>query len=463
MEAWRDAIMMRTARFRDERSAAPLSPAWNRPRSDCAAIHRAALAAADPSAAVRRSIALAPGGLEVCGERVALGGKAKLYLVAAGKAAAAMTAGALDALGDLPAAGVVVTPGPAGGDVAWPEFIQPLSAAHPLPDASSLAAGSSVRSLLARTRIGDLVLVLISGGASSLLESLRPGISLESLREATLRLQLAGADVRQLNIVRRAASRLKGGGLARLAAPARVVTLAISDVIGDSPETIGSGPTVRSATGPAEALAVLRQAGVAADLPELVAVLNRLAESDDRREPLPGLFRIVGSNRDAAEAALSAAERLGFQARIVTLELQGEAREAGQFVGRLACEISRRNAPFAPPGCLIFGGETTVSVRGDGRGGRNQELVLGAAMAIAGTPRTVVFSFATDGIDGRSSAAGAIATSDTLARATLLGLSPASALARSDSESFFRALGNLWETGPTGTNVNDLTIALAYP
>jgi hydroxypyruvate reductase len=305
--------------------------------------------------------------------------------------------------------------------------------------------------------------VLLSGGASSLLELPRPGVSLAALREATAALQRAGADVSDLNTVRRALSRLKGGGLARLAAPARVVTLALSDVLGDRPEAIGSGPTVASPTSARDARAVLERAGLARDLPEVAAALAAAQE----RAPAPpapeGVFRVVASNRDAVAAVARAARERGFRAQEMTTFLQGEAREAGRLVGGCAASVRAHGVPLSPPACLVFGGETTVTVRGRGRGGRNLELALGAALALAGVPRAAVLAFATDGVDGASDAAGAFATGETLERAEALGLSPHRALADNDADPFFRALGDLWTGGPTGTNVNDLAVALVYP
>jgi hydroxypyruvate reductase len=273
----------------------------------------------------------------------------------------------------------------------------------------------------------------------------------------------AGADVVQVNTVRRALSLLKGGGLSRLASPARVLTLALSDVVGDAPEAIGSGPSVPSPTGSLDALRVLRDTGVLEDVPELGRLLRRWADS---RRPAarfrPGRYFVVASVRDAAEAARRAAVRLGFRAEVTTLYLQGEAREVGRLIGSCAVSLRERAHPFAPPGCLVFAGETTVTRRGRGRGGRSLELALGAAVAMAGVARTAVFAFATDGVDGSSDAAGAVATGDTIRRARAAGMSADEALARSDSHTFFERLGDLWRSGPTGTNVNDLAIALAY-
>ena len=442
-------------------------PEWSALRSDLAALHAMALATADPAAAVGRALALAEAGVRVGGNLVPLAPAARIWLVAAGKAARGMAVAAAAALGERIAGGVVAHPDgapPAPGEPPrWPAGVRRFPAGHPLPDAGSLAAGEAVRRLLQAAGPGDLVLVLLSGGASALCESLRPGLSLAELRRATTALQRAGVDIAELNTVRRALSLLKGGGLARLAAPARVVTLALSDVVGDRPEAIGSGPTVASPTGPGEALGVLARAGVEAELPGVVAALAAAVEERPPPPAADGLFRIVASNRQAAEAVAGAAAARGFRAQVMTTFLQGEAREAGRLIGGCAASVVAHGLPLAAPACLVFGGETTVTVRGAGRGGRNQELALGAALALAGRRRAAVFSFATDGVDGPTSAAGAVVTGETVERAAALGLSPHRALAENDSEPFFDALGDLWRSGPTGTNVNDLVVALVYP
>jgi hydroxypyruvate reductase len=442
----------------------PATPAWSTLRRDLQTLHSAAMRAAEPFAAVSSSLAIREGTLLVGrdGEEVPIPGR--LRVIAAGKAADGMAAAAAAVLGDRIDGGVVAHP--AGGDLTgngkttsdgWRRFV----GGHPLPDERSLAAGRAVEELLAAATAQDVVLVLLSGGASALLESLLPGVSLGALRQTTEALQRAGADITELNTVRRCLSRLKGGGLARLAAPARVVTLALSDVAGDHREAIGSGPTVPSPTGRADALEVLRNRGIVAP-PEVTAAVCELAA-----EPAvalgDGVYRIVASNQHAADAVVRAAVELGFRSLLLTTFLQGEAREAGRVVGGVAASVAAKGVPVAAPACLVFGGETTVTVRGRGRGGRNLELALGAALALDGWNDVAVLSFATDGVDGSSGAAGAVATGDTLARASALGLSWHQALADNDTEPFFRTLGNLWEGGPTGTNVNDLAIALVYP
>ena len=443
------------------------APTWSHLRQDLEALHRAALAAADPRAAVSRVLALHGDGIRIAGETVAMTRTARLWLVAAGKASLGMADAAIAALGERVSGGVVAHPagaaGLADGRTGWPAGVRRIAAGHPLPDEESLEAGERARRLAASAGAEDVVLVLLSGGASALLESLPPGVSLAELRRVTLALQHAGADIAELNTVRRCLSRLKGGELARWAAPARVVTLALSDVLGDRPEDIGSGPTVPSPTGSCQAVEVLARSGVGSTAPEAMAALARLGERPSAPADPADRYHVIASNRLAAEAVAQEAARRGFRSQVVTTFLQGEAREAGKLIGGCAASVLRHAVPFAAPACLVFGGETTVTVRGAGRGGRNQEVALGAALALAGWDRTAVFSFATDGVDGPTCAAGAVATGDTLGRAAALGLSPYRALAANDSEPFFHALGDLWVSGPTGTNVNDLTLALVYP
>ncbi len=241
--------------------------------------------------------------------------------------------------------------------------------AHQLPDEGSLEAGAAVHQLLGDAGVRDVVLVLLSGGASAVMELLPAGLSLAALRRTTEALQQAGADIGELNTVRRALSRLKGGGLARLASPARGVTVALSDVVGDRTEVIGSGPTVPSPTGPAEALGILEQRGLAVELPEVNALFRAALDRAPEPDLSPGLYRVIASNRHAAEAVARTALARGFRAQVMTTSLEGEAREAGRSIGACAANVATHSLPFGPPACLIFGGETTVTVRGKGRGG----------------------------------------------------------------------------------------------
>jgi hydroxypyruvate reductase len=439
-------------------------PAWADRRAHLSELHAAALSAADPAAAVARTLRLEGDRLRVGGKSLALDPAARVVLIALGKASPGMARAALEALGPRISSGLIVHPHGAAEAMRWPGGVEGIAAGHPLPDAASLRAGDAALELVRACGERDLVLVLVSGGGSALFEALRPGLVLEEARAVTEALQHAGGEIVELNVVRRALSLVKGGGLARAAAPARIVTLVLSDVVGDHLDAIASGPTIESPTGPRDALAVLARRDLRERFPHVVRVLESAASSERERAAVArGVVEIVGSSRVAGEAVCRAAEELGFRSCLLTDRMQGEAREVGLLVGGLARGMREAGLPLPPPACLVLGGETTVTVRGSGRGGRNLELALGAAQALEGCPGVAVLCVATDGLDGSSGAAGAVVTGETLARARASGLSVHRALSENDSASFFLALGDLWTTGASGTNVNDVAILLAYP
>ncbi|HEU4333247.1 MAG TPA: DUF4147 domain-containing protein [Candidatus Eisenbacteria bacterium] len=437
-------------------------------------IHAAAMDAADPRRAVARALSVRGRTLRAGNTRASLGPGGRVFLIAIGKAALGMTRGALERVGPLVTDGAIVHPEGARPGSSRPRALRFLPGSHPVPTRASLRAGRAAAACAAGARPGDVVLVLLSGGGSAMAEWPRPGLRIADLRRATRELQRAGADIHALNTVRRALSRLKGGGLARLAGGAGVLTLALSDVVGDKPEAIASGPTVPSPTGLRDAIEVLRRFGLERKLQRTVEALRRAAH-----EPGPGRSRaarpgkrgyaIVGSNRACAAAAARAARDLGIVTRRIGAPLTGEAREAGAKFARAALRLRAGAAAGGRPRCLIAGGETTVTMRapggarGRGRGGRNLELALGAAGILRGEPGVALLSFATDGWDGTSGAAGAYATGSTWARALRLRRNPDRALATNDTAPLFRALGDLLVTGPSGTNVNDLTVALIAP
>lgn len=441
---------------------------WSRRRlrSAAAAILAEGLRAADPARLVRRNLAVRGGRLEAAGSAYPLG-RGRLVVVAAGKAAATMARAAEDVLGDRLSSGLAVdtSPGLGLGRVAL------RVAGHPVPDARGLSAASEIESMLRGLGREDLLLVLLSGGASALLPAPAPGLSLEDKAAVTSQLLRAGATIRELNTVRKHLSRLKGGGLARAAAPARCVCLVLSDVVGDDPSTIASGPSVPDPTSYQDALAILDSRGIASSVPASVLRHLRAGAAGDAPEtPKPGdtvfrrvTTRIIGSNRLSVEAAAQEARRQGLKVVVLTTRLEGEAREAARVLVAMLRECVETGRPSAPPVCLLVGGETTVTVRGDGRGGRNQEFALAAAGPLADFPvPAVVASLATDGIDGMSQAAGGVVDDETLRRARGLGLaSQAAFLTANDSEAFLAPLGDLIVTGPTGTNVVDLAVLLA--
>ena len=393
-------------------------------------------------------------------------GRGRLVVIAAGKAAPAMAAAAEEVLGAHIAEAVAVSnaAGPALGRTRL------VLAGHPVPDERGLAAASEVETLAEGLGEDDTLLVLLSGGASALLPAPVPGVTLQDKAAVTSLLLRAGATITELNTVRKHLSRLKGGGLARKATPARVVALVLSDVVGDDLSTIASGPTVPDPTTYADALRVLADRGVADCVPRAAREHLEAGARGERTETTkPGdpllrrvRTRVIGGNRLSVEAAAREARRQGLRPVVLTTRLEGEAREVARVLVAILRECAEHGRPAAPPACLVAGGETTVTVRGDGRGGRNQELVVSAAAALADFPvEAVVASLATDGVDGASDAAGGVADRTSVARARALGLAPpAIFLAASDSHGFLAPLGDLIVTGPTGTNVVDLTVLL---
>jgi glycerate 2-kinase len=387
--------------------------------------------------------------------------RGRTLVLGAGKAGGAMAA-AVDALWpkDAPLSGLVVTRyhhvPPAYR--AAPGRIEVVEAAHPVPDAAGEAAAQRMIQLTRGLTKDDLVLCLISGGGSALLSAPAPGITLADKQTLNRALLKSGASIGEMNCVRKHLSALKGGRLAALCAPARVVTLVISDVPGDDPSVIASGPTVPDASTCAEALAIVRRYGMA--LPDGI---EAAWERGELETPKPGdaLFdghevHLIATPQQALEAAADAARAVGLEAHILSDEIEGESRVVGQVHAALARQVARRGQPFARPCVILSGGETTVTVRASGgRGGRATEFLLGAALALQGQPGVFVLAADTDGIDGVEDNAGAIVTPDTLARGEALGLKAQDALDRHDAYRYFEALGDLVITGPTFTNVND--------
>jgi hydroxypyruvate reductase len=436
-------------------------------RATAAVILQRALDAAEPGRLVRKALRVRARQLEVAGVRHRIG-RGRIALVAVGKAAVAMARSAEERLGPALSVGLVVTTEPA----TLPN-LRVRTAGHPVPDARGLEAAAEVESLAAGLGRDDLLLVLLSGGASALLPAPVDGLTLADKALTTSLLLRSGASIHELNAVRKHLSRLKGGGLARSAAPARVVALALSDVVGDDLSTIGSGPTAPDPTSHAQALAVLEQRGVLADVPSAVREhLSRGARGERPETPKPGdpLFRrvvtrVVGSGRVSVQAAAREARRRGYRCVLLTTRLEGEAREAARVLVAILRESAESAARGSAPICLLAGGETTVTVRGDGQGGRNQEMAVAAASALEGFPApAVVACLATDGVDGASDGAGGIVDDTTTARGRSLGLAPPAAfLAASDTRNYLGPLGELILTGPTGTNVADVVALLTTP
>lgn len=390
----------------------------------------------------------------------------RTLVLGAGKAGGAMAA-AVDALwpADAPLSGLVVTRydhvPPAYR--AKPGRIEVVEARHPVPDEAGRQAAQRIAELAGGLTQDDLVLCLVSGGASALLSLPAPGLAFEDKQAINGALLRSGAAIDEMNTVRKHLSAIKGGRLAARCAPARVLTLLISDVPGDDPSVIGSGPTVPDASTCADALAILARYGIAVPAAARIGL-----ESGAFETPKPGdacfaghEVRLIATPQQSLEAAADLARRHGLAAHILSDEIEGESRDVGKVHAALARAVARRGQPFARPCVILSGGETTVTVRRPGgRGGRASEFLLGCAIALQGQPGVWGLSADTDGIDGIEHNAGALITPDTLARAAALGLKPAEFLDRNDAFSIFAALDDLLVSGPTFTNVNDFRALL---
>lgn len=426
-------------------------PAFEQYDKHMHAIRAAIYQAADPVLAVERALTCDAGGLVVSGKRYPLRPDGSIYLVAFGKASCSMASAAAKKLGARLKAGVASIP--TGASLSLPH-VEVFHGGHPLPDEGSLAAGQAVGRLLEHTSSGDLVLVLISGGGSAMLEWPREEIELDDLQVLTQLLLRCGAPIQEINIVRKAISRTKAGGVARLAAPARVVALILSDVVGDRLTAIASGTTVLRRVTAADARQVLNRYGILHEIPERVRVALSIDPPQSKPARMPG-NHLVGSNRLGLAAAAAEAQKLGFKPCIVNTRMHGEARV-------VAVRFARRLARAEQGTCLLMGGETTVTLRGEGKGGRNQEFALAAGMVLPEKPHTAIMSLATDGVDGPTDAAGAVITSRLQEQAARAGVNLSHALADNNSYHALKTLDGLIHTGPSGTNVNDIVVGLVY-
>jgi glycerate 2-kinase len=433
-------------------------------RQSAREIWESALHAANPSTCINNTIQVSDNMFSVAGKEYNLEGK--LIVIGAGKATSRMAQVIEDKLGDRITGGLVVTKYGHGLPLSR---IQQVEAGHPIPDAMGVRAVRDTWSMLRGLKPQDIVLCLISGGGSALWPAPAEGITLEEKQEVTSLLLRAGATIRELNAVRKHLSDAKGGHLAQWAAPARVISLIMSDVIGDPLDFIASGPTAPDTTSFSDALAIIQKYGIPA--PE--AVMERLqggARGQIPETPKPGdaVFRnvhnvIMANNRLLVDAAAQKANTLGFKTMILGTEVEGESKDIARFFAAIAREIGRSGNPISPPACVLAAGETTVTVRGHGLGGRNQEMALAWAISMAQrfSPSPCCFaSVATDGTDGPTSAAGGLVDPFTCSRAVEMGLIPLKYLRSNDSSNFLKATGDLIVTGPTQTNLMDLQILL---
>ncbi len=425
----------------------------------------AALKAVNPHNAVRRVVRRRGDTLRVGEVCYDLRVMRHVFVLGAGKAGAPMAAALEEILGNRITRGIVNVK---YGYTTPLRHVELIEAGHPLPNESGCRGAEAMLDLARDADEDDLVFCLISGGGSALLPAPVEGITLEEKVRTTDLLLKSGAAIQEINTVRKHLSRIKGGQLARAATPARLVVLILSDVVGDPIDAIGSGPAAPDSTTFADALAVVHRYALEHRVPQ--AVLQHLRRGGmgalaDTPKPGDPIFEdvqtvVIGNNELAARAAAKKAKALGFRTLLLTTSLEGEAREAARVIAAVARSIRASRIPLGLPACVVASGETTVTVRGPGKGGRCQEFALAAALAIAGWPNALMLGFGTDGTDGPTDAAGAIADGTTLERARALGLDPVRSLETNDAYSFFSALTDLILIGPTNTNVNDLYLAL---
>lgn len=446
----------------------PALPTFENARDLAWQTMRAALRAVDPAQAVRNALRLDGDMLQIGDTSYDLTRFRRVLVVGAGKASAPMARAAEELLGDRIEIGLVNVK---YGYSDHTNRIQLREAGHPLPDENGLAGTREIVRLMEGAGEDDLVLCLISGGGSALMMLPEDSISLADYQALTQALLRSGATINQINTIRKHIERVKGGRLAQVAAPATIATLILSDVVGNPLDFIASGPTVADTTTFGDALDVLRQFDLLDTIPDSVRILLESGAAGSAREtPKPGdpIFNrvstvVIGSNDIAAEAAMAEAQHLGFQTLLLTTYLEGEARDAGKFAAAIAKELVTRGQPLTPPACVILGGETTVTVRGEGMGGRNQEIALSAALALNGWERVLVVGLATDGSDGPTDASGGFADGQSINRGKAKGLDALAALAANDSYAYLKQTGDLLVTGPTNTNVNDLLFVFAFP
>lgn len=417
-------------------------------RRDALGIFRAALRAADPQEGIRRALPQFQKLIDRDFDHI--------YVVGAGKASAAMAVAVERILGKRITGGLINTK---HGHLAKLKRIELNECAHPVPDQAGVDGARRIAEIARSSTKDDLIICLISGGASALLPFPAPGLTLDDKQNVTRQLLASGANIHEINTVRKHLSAIKGGQLAALAAPAQLLTLVLSDVIGDDLSVIGSGPTVPDHSTYAQARAILAQYKIAAPT-AVTAHLEKAAVENPTTLPNARTI-IVGGNRLAVDAAAVEAKQRGYKPLILSTTIEGETRHVARMHAAIAREAAESGRPVKAPACIISGGETTVTLSGEGLGGRNQEFVLAAAFDLV--PGVVVLSAGTDGTDGPTDAAGAIADPLTLQKAKARGLDPRASLDGHDAYPFFDAMGDLIKTGPTGTNVMDVRLLLIAP
>ena len=389
----------------------------------------------------------------------------RVFLVGTGKASSSMAQAIEEIFGDRITKGLITTKYGHGLPLKYTEIME---SGHPLPDLKGLDGAKKIKSLLKNTGQKDLVIFLISGGGSALLPIPVDGITLEEKQELTQLLLDCGADIKEINTIRKHISQIKGGWLARWAFPSTVITFILSDVVGDPLDVIASGPTVPDTSTFQDAWEILKRYGLINEVAKSIRTYLQAGREGKKEEtPKAGenVFEkvhnmVIGSNIIALQAAEKEFSSAGFNTMILSSSIVGETREAARFHGAIAREVASTGKPIGRPACILSGGETTVTIRGSGKGGRNQEFALAGAFEINGLEKAVLLSGGTDGTDGPTDAAGAIADHRTIAKAKQMDMDPMKYLENNDSYPFFKKLGDLLITGPTRTNVMDVRMVL---
>ena len=437
----------------------------NQTRKNVLEIFKAGLDAVDPIKLINEIVCLKEPFITIKDISLDLSSYENIYIIGIGKAAAAMAQTLEKILGDHLTEGIIIVK---YGHALSMKKVHVIEAGHPVPDEAGYKGAQECAKILQRSGNKDLLFFLISGGGSALFPYPVEGLTLADIQKITSLLLEAGADIQEINTLRKHLSRVKGGRSAQLAYPATLITLILSDVIGDKLESIASGPTVPDTSTFTDCLKILAKYNIRERLPSgVVEIFKKGVRGEIEETPKPGdpLFDktknlIIGNNFQAVKAACLKAEEHGYKSLILSTFIEGETRDAAKIHAAIAKEIHRSGNPIKPPACVLSGGETTVTISGRGKGGRNQEFVLAAAIEITGMENMIVFSCGTDGTDGPTDAAGAIADGTTVTRAMNMGMDPADYLKTNDSYHFFKHLNDLIITGPTYTNVMDLRIIL---
>ena len=434
-------------------------------RSDAVRIFNKGLEAVEPCSAVKRYCRRKGDNLFIGNRKYNLSGIKNIFITGAGKATAPMAAAIEDILGKNITRGIINVK---YGHTTSLNRIRLIEAGHPVPDKNGMQGAGEILNLAEDAKKDDLVFCLISGGGSALLVLPAEGITLKDKQDTIKILLSCGATIHEINTIRKHTSGIKGGRLARGAYPATMVSLILSDVVGDDLDVIASGPSVPDPTTFEECMEIFKKYKILKNIPKTVishiksGILGKIPETPKKHEPAfaKTYNLIIASNMEAINAARIEAEKTGYNTLVLSSMIEGETRDVAKVHGAIAREILKTGNPLPPPACILSGGETTVNITGSGLGGRNQEFVLAAAIDIAERKNIVVLSGGTDGGDGPTDAAGAIADTNTFKRAESMGLNPLNFLLNNDSYHFFKQLDDLLITGPTNTNVMDLRIIL---